>query len=136
MTFPGLSTAPTAQPGRAARLRTAVERDGARCVWCRRECTGLVRGTTDHLAPRVKGGPSWLENEVLACPRCNRERGHASPADWFAECLRRGWEPDGAAVLRSLQALDRAILTRGGQRRARPYLSAQLRRLARDLPAA
>jgi hypothetical protein len=140
MTFPGSSTAGTApsaaQPGRAARLRTAVERDGPRCVWCRRECTGLVRGTTDHLVPRVKGGPSWLENEVLACPRCNRERGHASPADWFAECVRRGWEPDGGAVLRALQALDRAILTRGGQRRARPYLAAQLRRLTKELAAA
>ena len=77
-----------------------------------------------------------MSADLVACPRCNRERGHASPADWFAECLRRGWDPDGAAVLRSLQALDRAILTRGGQRRARPYLSAQLRRLARDLPAA
>jgi hypothetical protein len=131
-----MTSTTAAQPGRAARLRTAVERDGSRCVWCRRECTGLVRGTTDHLVPRVKGGPSWLENEVLACPRCNRERGHASPAEWFAECVRRGWAPDGAALLRALQALDRAILARGGQRRARPYLAAQLRRLARELPAA
>jgi hypothetical protein len=95
----------------------------------------LVRGTTDHLVPKVKGGPSWVENEVLACPRCNRERGHTSPADWLAECVRRGWEPDGAAVLGTLRALERAIHRRGGQRRARPYLTAQLRRLARDLPA-
>jgi hypothetical protein len=126
---------PSSRPNRAARLRSAVERDGPRCVWCRRECTGLVRGTTDHLVPRVKGGPSWLENEVLACPRCNRERGHSSPADWLGECVRRGWDPDRAAVLGALRALQRAIDHRGGQRRARPYLAAQLRRLARDLPA-
>ena len=124
------------QPGRAERLRSAIERDGPCCVWCRRECAGLVRATTDHLVPKVKGGPSWLENEVLSCSRCNRERGHASPADWLAECERRGWEPDGEAVLRALQALDRAIVQRGGQRRARPYLAAQLRRLCRDLRAA
>jgi hypothetical protein len=130
-----MTTSPDAAPDRAARLRAAVERDGPRCVWCRRECTGLVRGTTDHLVPKVKGGPSWVENEVLACPRCNRERGHTSPADWLAECVRRGWEPDGAAVLGALRALERAIHRRGGQRRARPYLTAQLRRLARDLPA-
>jgi hypothetical protein len=130
-----MTTSPDAAPDRAARLRAAVERDGPRCVWCRRECTGLVRGTTDHLVPKVKGGPSWVENEVLACPRCNRERGHTSPADWLAECVRRGWEPDGAAVLGTLRALERAIHRRGGQRRARPYLTAQLRRLARDLPA-
>jgi 5-methylcytosine-specific restriction endonuclease McrA len=121
----------TAQPGRLERLRSAVERDGPRCVWCRRECTGLVRRTTDHLVPKVKGGPSWLENEVVACSRCNRERGHTSPADWVAECERRGWEPDTAAVARALRALDRAIAERGGQRRARPYLASQLRRVAR-----
>ena len=126
-------TSSVRQPGRATRLLGAVERDGPRCVWCRRECMGLVHGTTDHLVPRVKGGPSWLENEVLACRRCNGERGHTSPADWFAECARRGWEPDGAAVLGTLRALERAIDERGGQRRARPYLAAQLRRMAREL---
>ena len=121
---------------RAARLRAAVERDGPTCIWCGRELTGLVAPSTEHVVPRVKGGPSWLENEVLSCSRCNRERGHASPTDWLAECERRGWEPDGEAVLRALQALERAIVQRGGQRRARPYLAAQLRRLARDLRAA
>jgi 5-methylcytosine-specific restriction endonuclease McrA len=117
------------QPSRADRLRTAVERDGSRCVWCRRECGGLVRGTTDHLVPKVKGGPSWLENEVLACSRCNRERGHTTPAEWLAECERRGWQPDTGAVVGALRALEQAIAARGGRRRARPYLAAQLRRL-------
>jgi uncharacterized protein YfaT (DUF1175 family) len=121
----------TAQPGRQERLRSAVERDGPRCVWCRRECTGLVRATTDHLVPKVKGGPSWLENEVVACARCNRERGHRSPTDWVAECERRGWAPDADAVARALRSLERAIVERGGQRRARPYLAAQLRRVDR-----
>ena len=121
----------SAQPTRAERLHSAALRDGEHCVWCRRPCIGLVRATTDHLVPKVKGGPSWLENEVVACGRCNRERGHLSPADWLAECERRGWEPDAVAVTRALSALDRAIAERGGQRRARPYLAAQLRRLAR-----
>ena len=88
-----------------------------------------MRGTTDHLVPKVKGGPSWLENEVLACSRCNRERGHTTPAEWLAECERRGWTPDIGAVVGALRALERAIAARGGQRRARPYLAAQLRRL-------
>jgi hypothetical protein len=121
----------TPAPGRRERLLAAAERDGGHCVWCRRACTGQVRATTDHLVPRVKGGPSWLENEVVSCGRCNRERGHASPSDWLAECRRRGWEPDARAVAGALRALDRAIAERGGQRRARPYLAAQLRRLAR-----
>ena len=89
------------------------------------------RGTPDHLIPKVKGGPSWLENEVLACGRCNRHRGHRSPIDWMDECERRGWEPDVGAVSNALAKLERAIAQRGGQRRARPYLDSQRRRLAR-----
>jgi hypothetical protein len=120
-----------AQPGRAQRLALAALRDGGHCVWCRRDCTGPVRATTDHLVPKVKGGPSWLENEVVACGRCNRARGHTSPADWFAECRRRGWDPDLPAVLGTLRSLAAAIAERGGLRRARPYLDGQLRRLER-----
>src|SRR6185437_4713289 len=119
----------TYQPDRAERLRAAAARDGEHCVWCRRSCTGLVRATTDHLVPKVKGGPSWLENEVVACRRCNGQRGHLSPADWIAECERRGWDPDVDAVAAALADLDRAIAARGGRRRARPYLATQRRRL-------
>ena len=80
--------------------------------------------------PQLKGGPSWVENEVVACRRCNAARGHTSPADWFAECERRGWKPNLMAVVGVLRGLDAAIATRGGQRRARPYLAGHLRRLA------
>jgi hypothetical protein len=115
---------------RAERLRVILERDGGACVWCRRLVgEGLVRATTEHVVPRVKGGPSWLENEVAACSRCNRARGHLTPAEWLDECERRGWSPDRAAVVRALVALEVAIRTRGGQRRARPYIAGQLRRL-------
>jgi hypothetical protein len=117
---------------RAERLRVVLARDGAACVWCRRPVdTSLVRATTEHVVPRIKGGPSWLENELAACGRCNRERGHRSPAEWIEECERRGWEPDREAVVAALRALQAAIAERGGQRRARPYVAAQLRRLDR-----
>jgi hypothetical protein len=119
------------QLSRAQRLDELVRRDGARCLWCGRAFSGLVGATTDHLVPKVKGGPSWLENEVVACRRCNGERGHRSPADWLGECERRGWSPDLDAVLGALRALEATIAERGGQRRARPYLAAQLRRLER-----
>src|SRR3954464_15459260 len=112
-----------------------------RCLWCGRPLGGLVPATRDHVVPRVKGGPSWPENEAAACGRCNRARGHSSPADWLQEgrprrggaggARRRGWEPDGAALLALLSSLERAIRERGGQRRARPYLDGQLRRLRR-----
>ena len=121
----------TSQPGRAVRLELAVERDGARCVWCGRTLGGLVPPTREHLVPRVKGGPSWLENEVPACRRCNGQRGHRGVVEWLEECERRGWPPDAVAVERSLRSLEAAIAERGGQRRARTYVTSQLRRLQR-----
>lgn len=45
------------------------------------------------------------------------------------ECERRGWEPRREVVSARLLELRDAIAERGGQRRARPYLDAQLRRL-------
>ncbi len=90
-----------------------------------------MRATTEHVVPRVKGGPSWSENEVAACGRCNAARGHAGPVDWLEECRRRGWEPDVVRLETALVTLAEAIERRGGQRRARPYLDAQLRRLHR-----
>ena len=81
---------PQPQLDRAERLRVVLERDGPTCVWCGRTFTAQVVATTDHLVPRVKGGPSWLENEVAACRRCNGERGHRGAAEWLEECLRRG----------------------------------------------
>lgn len=126
-----MTAAHVPQPGRAERLGLILARDGATCVWCARPFGDLVRPTTEHLVPRVKGGPSWFENEVAACRRCNGERGHAGVAWWLDECRRRGWEPDADRVRRVLHDLDHAIATRGGQRRARPHLAAQLRRLYR-----
>jgi HNH endonuclease len=121
-------------PGRALdrrqRLAHILERDGDACVWCgRRLDVGLVVATTEHVVPRIKGGPSWIENEVAACRRCNGERGHRTPAEWADECERRGWPVNRTVVVGTLEALQRAIVARGGQRRARPYVDAQLRRL-------
>ena len=117
---------------RRQRLAQILQRDGDACVWCgRRLEVGLVQATTEHVVPRIKGGPSWLENEVAACRRCNGERGHRTPVDWAEECERRGWPVNRAVLLGTLEALQRAIVERGGQRRARPYVDAQLRRLRR-----
>ena len=118
------------QPSRSQRLALILERDGPTCVWCGRPFDGLVRPTTEHVVPRVKGGPSWLENEVAACRRCNGERGHVALGEWADECERRGWPVDRARLVRALEDLTTAIARRGGQRRARPWLASQLRRLS------
>lgn len=120
------------QLDRAERLVAVLDRDGPTCVWCGRAFVGRVVPTTDHLVPRVKGGPSWVENEVAACRRCNGERGHRGAAEWLEECTRRGWPADGDRVRRVLASLAEAIAQRGGQRRARVHLATQVRRFRRS----
>lgn len=117
------------QPERAERLRAARLRDGGTCIWCGREFGRFVTPTTDHVVPKVKGGPSWLENEVAACRRCNGERGHRGAVDWLEECERRGWPADAERLRRVLESLAAAVAERGGARRARIQLEAQLRRI-------
>ena len=122
----------TPQPDRRARLQSILERDGHACVWCGRVIgSGLTEATTEHLIPRIKGGPSWLENEVAACRRCNGQRGHTTLAEWAHECRGRGWQPDLPSIISALESLQSRIQRVGGQRRARPYLASQLRRLRR-----
>src|SRR5690606_22632717 len=79
---------------RSARLSLALDRQDGRCVWCGREFGRLIVPTTDHLVPRLKGGPSISANEVAACRRCNADRGHIGPVDWLDQCRRRiDWSP-------------------------------------------
>jgi hypothetical protein len=112
-------------------MRRILARDGPERVWCRRALEpGDPHLSLEHVVPRLKGGPAWAENEVCACRSCNRRRGHVSPVDWLDECERRGLRPNRDAIRASLERLEAAIGLRGGQRRARPYLSGQLRRLA------
>jgi HNH endonuclease len=115
---------------RAERLLRILERDGGECVWCRRPLAPGDRDLSlDHLIPRLKGGPAWPENELAACRPCNRARGHTAPVAWLEACETRGLQPNREVVARTLLALRDAIAERGGQRRARPYLDGQLRRL-------
>ena len=114
------------QLSRAARMQAILDRDGSSCVWCSRPLSFGHRDLTfEHVVPRLKGGPSWAENEVPACRSCNRRRGHTAPSQWLQAAQR----PRREVVERSLLALDAAIGRRGGQRKARPYLARELRRL-------
>lgn len=116
---------------RRERMRLILERDGQHCVWCRRPLSADDRlASLEHVVPRLKGGPAWIDNEVVACRACNRKRGHRSPTAYLDELERQGLQPDRAAIEAALRRLDEAIELHGGQRRARPYLAGQLRRLA------
>lgn len=115
----------------SARLGVIVDRDGDGCVWCSRPFDDLVRPTREHVIPRVRGGPSWLENEIAACARCNRERGHATPVQWLDEVRGRGRTPRPEVLEAALVRLAERIRTTGGARRIRRTLRAELRKLGR-----
>lgn len=129
MGSPSQDTEPSPIPAdlpRAERVARILERDGGCCVWCSAPLRiGDRNLTVEHVVPRLKGGPAWAENEVPACRRCNRERGHEAPSLY----LQRARAPRREVVERALLALRDAIAERGGQRRARPNLERELRRL-------
>jgi hypothetical protein len=90
-----------------------------------------MRGLTfEHVIPRLKGGPAWIENEVAACSSCNRRRGHLAASSYLDDCETRGLQPNRVAIAASLGRLAAAIEQRGGARRARPHLQRELKRLA------
>ena len=108
-------------------MEAIVERDGAACVWCGRELwLGHSDLSFEHVIPRIKGGPAWAENEVAACRQCNRARGHLAPSAFLVQ---RGDRARREVIEGALLALAAAISERGGQRRCRPYLARELRRL-------
>ena len=115
---------------RTERMARILARDGGCCVWCSRPLAPGDRLLTfEHVVPRLKGGPAWAENEVPACRACNRARGHVAPSLWLEQCEARGLRARRDVVERALIDLRSAIAVRGGQRRARPYLARELRRL-------
>ncbi len=123
---------PVRQADRRGRLLQILERDGQVCVWCGTPFDErFTKPTTEHLVPRIKGGPSWLENEMAACRRCNKARGHQTVGAWLDECASRGWTPNTERVVAQLEELLSSIEARGGQRRARRYAESQLRRVRR-----
>ena len=71
-------------PGRhpmAKNLKWQVfRRDGAKCRYCRRVCAPTVddegtRWEIDHVVPVAAGGRDLIDNLVLACRRCNQQKG-------------------------------------------------------------
>jgi hypothetical protein len=118
----------------AARRDALIARDGNACVWCAQPFSALNRPTTEHLIARVKGGPSWPENELAACRRCNSERGHASPVQWRDELRACGRTPNDAVIHAALLRLATRIATDGGAWRIRRTLAAELRKIGVSPP--
>jgi hypothetical protein len=53
-----------------------------RCDYCRQP-TKFEFATVDHKVPLCDGGADTVENWVLACDRCNHQKGRMSVAEYF-----------------------------------------------------
>lgn len=108
----------------AARLERLLELCEGLCTWCASDLSAkFASPTRDHIVPRIKGGPTRLENEVACCGSCNQKRGHTAPSAWIEACRsERGLEPNVALVASQLSELSAAIERDGGMRKIRDYV--------------
>jgi hypothetical protein len=114
-----------------ARLEHLLEIGGERCAWCGYDLTKPnARPTRDHIVPKVKGGPTRLENEVASCGSCNQKRGNTSPSQYVEASRRdRGLDPNAALIADQLDSLDAAIKREGGMRKIRDYVTREAKRV-------
>jgi 5-methylcytosine-specific restriction endonuclease McrA len=124
-------TKDTRQMAPQQRLDHLLELGEGRCAWCGYDLAKPnARPTRDHIVPKIKGGPTRLENEVASCGSCNQKRGHTSPSQYIESSRRdRGLEPNAALVADQLDALDAAIQRDGGMRKIRDYVTREAKRV-------
>lgn len=122
---------PARQPSSAERLELLMELSGGVCVWCGFDLSKPnARPTRDHIVPKLKGGPTRLENELPSCGSCNQKRGHTAPSQFAEQCRNeRGLEPNVVIVADQLDRLTDAIAREGGMRKIRDYVSREAKRL-------
>ena len=52
---------------------------GHRCAYC--ESTDSLQW--EHIIPRSRNGPNTIDNMVLSCAKCNRDKAARNPIEWF-----------------------------------------------------
>lgn len=64
-----------------SQIRSLIARDGLKCHWCGKLCDPTEHANTDlfptkeHLIRKRDGGSNHMSNLVIACRKCNNERG-------------------------------------------------------------
>ena len=53
---------------------------GQQCAYC--GTSGVLEW--EHIVPLSRGGPDSIDNLVLSCAKCNREKGARNPIEWYA----------------------------------------------------
>lgn len=84
----GLAMPTDVQPGSRSYVVRLAERDGWNCAYCD---TPLGWGhplvtppQVDHVIPKCQGGSNGIDNLVLSCGPCNRDKSGRTPEQWRA----------------------------------------------------
>lgn len=75
-----------AAAGQDYRVRDMFElmtRHGTVCAYCGGSTEGPRNRHRDHIVPIFLGGPDTLENSVVACGKCNRDKWKHDPVEWL-----------------------------------------------------
>lgn len=78
-TFPKLK-AGAISPSAVVRENQRLVKDANTCAYCNAS-QGLQ---WEHIIPISRGGPNTIDNLVLACAACNREKAACNPLEWYA----------------------------------------------------
>lgn len=74
-------------------ISTATVREkytGLPCPYCAEPMTGRRGPTREHVVPKSKGGRDGDSNIIIACKRCNHDKGDLHVAEFYAWLLARG----------------------------------------------
>jgi len=64
-----------------------LERDGRVCHYCGKALPLKSSACLDHVVPRSKGGSDDPDNLVVACKRCNTQKGNSDLGVYIARRL-------------------------------------------------
>lgn len=78
---------PIPQERKADMVKTLVERDGPRCIYCW-SALSLDEVTIEHFVPRNVGGGNHINNLGLACLSCNQAAGSLSVSEKISLAIR------------------------------------------------
>jgi len=109
---------------RHRRIKALIFRDGDVCFYCGTTFSGTGKRmrTIDHRIPEALGGTHVLENCVLACSKCNREKAD-QPEEVFLKsrflqrrkaAVKRGYIERDDGRIRSLGQIGGRILEGAG----------------------
>ena len=90
------------QLNRKERMEILLSQHGNKCIWCNTPIN-ISTATTDHMIPKIKGGPSWIENELANCYKCNKARGHIPALDYLEIKKEKGFFVNQDAIIQKIR---------------------------------